>query len=212
MTGYTRLWQVYSIIWQVKSELYFYYFWIQHHMQFACVVYAGIFKQRKNIPKYEKLMVILCLCTRHILLYPTIYCHMTSYDVIWRYMVGYQGVRIPDNGSGGGKSESDWLGVRRPAGGWCGAERRCCGKIVSPAAGPRASVTCQWIMIIMMTLMVIISWVICGRGRILLIWNLSLALFWIGYHSLSFLWYRHRRHGSFDYHDIIINIVSMISY
>ncbi len=65
-------------------------------MQLACVVYAGIFKHRKNIPKYEKLMVALCVCTRHILAYPTIYRHMTSYDVIRRYMVGYQGVRIPD--------------------------------------------------------------------------------------------------------------------
>ena len=65
-------------------------------MQFACVVYAGIFKHRKNIPKYEKLMVALCVCTRHILAYTTIYRHMKSYDVICRYMVGYQGIRIQD--------------------------------------------------------------------------------------------------------------------
>ncbi len=38
-------------------------------MQFACVVYAGIFKHRQNIPKYEKLMVVLCVCTRHMTVY-----------------------------------------------------------------------------------------------------------------------------------------------
>ena len=54
-------------------------------MQSTCVVYAGIFKHRKNVPKYEKLMVALCVCTRHILWlgYPTIYRHMTSYVGIW---------------------------------------------------------------------------------------------------------------------------------
>ncbi len=61
-------------------------------MQFACVVYAGIFKHMKNIPKYKKLMVTLCVCTRHILAYTSEYHHILSYDVIWRHMSEYGGI------------------------------------------------------------------------------------------------------------------------
>ncbi len=51
-------------------------------------MYAGIFKHQKIIPKYEKLMVALCVCTRHIqvIIQPctSIYRHMTVYDGICR--------------------------------------------------------------------------------------------------------------------------------
>jgi hypothetical protein len=57
-------------------------------MQFACVLYAGMFKHREKIPKYEKLMVAFCVCTCHILAYPNIYRHMASYDRIMTLCVG----------------------------------------------------------------------------------------------------------------------------
>jgi hypothetical protein len=53
-------------------------------MQFACVVYAGIFKHQKIISKYENLMVAICVCTRHIPPYTNIYRHMTVYVGICR--------------------------------------------------------------------------------------------------------------------------------
>jgi hypothetical protein len=69
-------------------------------MQFACVVYAGIFQHQKVIPtrKYhdEKLMVALFVCTRHIPLYTTIYRHMTVYVIICRDHDHASVVRIPD--------------------------------------------------------------------------------------------------------------------
>ncbi len=90
MKGYVRL---YNSIWQVytKSSLNCILLLLNpaYHLvcNFASVVYARIFKQRKIIPntdpKYEKLMVVFCACTHHILIYPNIYRHMTSYDGIW---------------------------------------------------------------------------------------------------------------------------------
>jgi hypothetical protein len=47
-------------------------------------VYAGTFQHQKIIPKYEKLMVALFVCTRHIPPYTTIYRHMTVYVGISR--------------------------------------------------------------------------------------------------------------------------------
>ncbi len=71
-------------------------------MQFACVVYAGIFQHQKIIPKYEKLMMVLFVCTRHIPPYTTnavYHWHIPSYDSICEYMPGYHVVRISDGGA-----------------------------------------------------------------------------------------------------------------
>ena len=50
-------------------------------------MYAGILQHQKIIPKYEKLMVALFVCTRHIPPYTAIYRHMTVYVgiCIWAY-------------------------------------------------------------------------------------------------------------------------------
>ncbi len=47
-------------------------------------MYDGIIKHKKIIPKYENLMVALCVCTRHIPPYTMLYGHMTVYHGICR--------------------------------------------------------------------------------------------------------------------------------
>jgi hypothetical protein len=60
-------------------------------------VYAGIFKHQKIIPKYENLMVVLCVRTRHIPPYTMLYRHMTVYDSICQDIMvsGFQMIQLP---------------------------------------------------------------------------------------------------------------------
>jgi hypothetical protein len=79
-------------------------------------LYAGIFKHlsQKIIPKCEKLMAALCVCTRHILSYTSTYCHMTVYEGICRdiRVSGFQmsvSVAVADSARNFGSRCDSWL-------------------------------------------------------------------------------------------------------
>ncbi len=98
MTGYTRLWQVYSIIWQVSwyTESSLNCVFITFESSITCSLHVLCMLAYSNTEKYPQVWNInggiMCMYSSF-----TFICqHIPSHDVMCRYMVGYQGVRIPD--------------------------------------------------------------------------------------------------------------------